>query len=133
MTNRRITLIAARWSQHAWFSSRWVLSGVASPTCSAMVQPLRLPRFDRHAWLSPAWIHGSTAGRPLGTAGDELTEQVTRPAGLYHEVSSRLWFCSRHTDRIMRRLRPVRPFHNKITSTGRPHRPSSQHEMRLPY
>jgi hypothetical protein len=39
MTNRRITLTAARVPQHAWLSSRWVLSGVASPACSDIPTP----------------------------------------------------------------------------------------------
>jgi hypothetical protein len=114
MTNRRITLTAAWASQLAWLSSRWVLSGVASPTCSAMVQPLlaqighagpdvlaRLdPRLDPHE------------------AAPDAADQLTGPAGLYHEASSRLWFCSRHTDRTTRRLRPCPPNPYKITSTG---------------
>jgi len=41
-------------------------------------------------------------------AVSQLAEQVTGPAGLYHEGSSRPWSCSRHTGRIMRRLR-LRP------------------------
>jgi hypothetical protein len=39
--NRRTTPIAAEVSQLAWFSSRWVLSGVLSPAWRAIVQPLR--------------------------------------------------------------------------------------------
>ena len=37
--NRRTTLIAAKVSQLAWFSSRWVRSGVRSPPRRAMLHP----------------------------------------------------------------------------------------------
>ena len=40
--NRRTTLIAADVSQAAWFSSRWVLSGVRSPACRATLHPFTL-------------------------------------------------------------------------------------------
>ena len=43
-TNRRTTPIAAKVSQAAWFSSRWVRSGVRSPACWAMLQPFRFGR-----------------------------------------------------------------------------------------
>jgi hypothetical protein len=50
-------------------SSRWVLSGVRSPACSAIVQPLRLG-----IWLTsapvylPACSHGSTRANTAATA-----------------------------------------------------------------
>ena len=39
--NRRTSLIAAKVSQAARLSSRWVRSGVQSPACWAMLQPFR--------------------------------------------------------------------------------------------
>jgi hypothetical protein len=42
--NRRITPIAAQASQAARLSNRWVRCGVRSPTCCAIVYPLRLGR-----------------------------------------------------------------------------------------
>lgn len=42
--NRRTTLIAARVSQTARFNNRSVRSGVRSPTCCAIVHPLRVGR-----------------------------------------------------------------------------------------
>jgi hypothetical protein len=57
--NRRTTLIAAKVSQLAWFSSRWVRSGVRSPLRRAMLHP-----FTRGSSLAsadtylPACSHG---------------------------------------------------------------------------
>src|ERR1019366_5123222 len=58
--NRRTTLIAAEVSQLAWLSSRWVLSGVLSPACRAMLHPLRSgSSLITAAVYLPACSHGS--------------------------------------------------------------------------
>ena len=119
MTNRRITLTAARWSQHAWLSSRWVLSGVASPTCSAMVQPLRLPRSDRHArTYLPAWIHGSTRRKhPRIPSISSSSRSPARPASTMRPAAVFGLVLVTQTG-SRGGCAHVRPSHNKITSTG---------------
>ena len=62
--NRRTTAIAAKVSQLAWFSSRWVRSGVRSPPRRAMLHP-----FTRGSSLAsadtylPACSHGSVRAK----------------------------------------------------------------------
>ncbi len=62
--NRRTTLIAAKVSQLAWFSSRWVRSGVRSPPCRAILHP-----FTRGSSLTsadtylPACSHASVQAK----------------------------------------------------------------------
>ena len=62
--NRRTTAIAAQVSQLAWFSSRWVRSGVRSPPRRAMLHP-----FTRGSSLTsadtylPACSHGSVRAK----------------------------------------------------------------------
>ena len=62
--NRRTTPIAAKVSQLAWLSSRWVLSGVRSPACRAMLHPLRSGSslITAAAYL-PACSHGSVRAK----------------------------------------------------------------------
>jgi hypothetical protein len=58
--NRRTSPIAAKVSQEARLSSRWVRSGVLSPACSAIVHPLRLGSpLTRALMYFPACSHGS--------------------------------------------------------------------------
>ena len=61
--NRRTTAIAATYPHRA-ADSRWVLSGARSPTCAAMVQPLRLGIWliTAAAYL-PACSHGSVRAK----------------------------------------------------------------------
>jgi hypothetical protein len=40
-------------------------------------------------WLA-AWIHGPTRAKHPSMPGDQVPEEVTSPARLYHEGSSRL-------------------------------------------
>src|SRR6266478_422572 len=62
--NRRTTLIAADVSQAAWFSSRWVRSGVRSPPRRAILHPFTrgssLTSADRYL---PACSHGSVRAK----------------------------------------------------------------------
>ena len=52
--------IAAKLSQEARLSSRWVRSGVLSPACLAIVHPLRLGSpLTRALTYLPACSHGS--------------------------------------------------------------------------
>ena len=61
--NRRTTLIAAKVSQLAWFSSRWVLSGVRSPPCGRTppIHPGQ-PLTSADTYL-PACSHGSVRAK----------------------------------------------------------------------
>ena len=62
--NRRTTLIAAEVSQAAWFSSRWVLSGVRSPACRAMLHPFTRGSSPASAdTYLPACSHGSVRAK----------------------------------------------------------------------
>ena len=57
--NRRISLIAAKASQAARFSSRWVRSGDRSPACWAIVHPFRSgSSLTSAATYFPACSHG---------------------------------------------------------------------------
>jgi hypothetical protein len=77
--NRRTTRMAAAVSQTARLSSRWVLSGVRSPACSAIVYPLR-----RGSWLIsaaaylPACRHGSTLAKH-GRSSSSSSARFRRP------------------------------------------------------
>jgi hypothetical protein len=67
-------------SQTARLSSRWVLSGVRSPECSAIVHPLRLdrPSIKAAAYL-PACSHGSTRAKH-GLSSPSSSARFRRPS-----------------------------------------------------
>ncbi len=133
--NRRTTPIAAKVSQLAWFCSRWVLSGVRSPACRAMLHPFRSgSSLITAAVYLPACSHGPVRakhGRSSASSSFRLRSASPAPIltaaaasdfELVTQASSR-GGCA-HACRIR----------NKITSaTPRHLSPSSEHQVRLPY
>ena len=108
--NRRTTAIAAKVSQLAWFSSRWVRSGVRSPPRRAMLHP-----FTRGSSLAsadtylPACSHGSVRAKHGRSRRQQLIPFPQRQPGAYADGSGRLGSCTRHTGMITRRLRSHQP------------------------
>ena len=81
--NRRTTAIAAKVSQLAWFSSRWVRSGVRSPPRRAMLHPFTrgnsLASADTYL---PACSHGSVRakhGRSSSSSSSRLRSASLAP------------------------------------------------------
>jgi hypothetical protein len=120
--NRRTSLIAANVSQHALFSSRWVRSGVRSPTCSATVHPFRFgsPLTSAPTYL-PACSHGSARTKhDLSASSSSIRFRPASRAPILAAAAAFdfVVFTNRMIARRLRHAKPGLPWSRAPPSSG---------------